>query len=517
MQTLGLEIKFLLTCPSDATQDQVVYLIIKELEKEFLRGCNVDGCGRLHHYSLPVQQANNRQPYQGWSAVPDSTLHMEPGSQSEAAFQRLQGFQTIGIEVRSPVMAWVNVSKQTLDERLHSHPSGPLPWYHQLNLVLDRLDQSLNEYNSRIFVNKSCSVHIHVGCDDREWPAATVRNLMALTTAFEMQIDSHMDMTRIREYGERLEDHELEADGYTSIPARIGQLPLSVILTANAVRAMYGVGLDELEMLEFREKFPGYLLVTDEKMDSAVVSRDLRDWLYIISQIQDLRDVKDLFGTTKMNYFSVNYSNVMDYLYRHRNNKRTIEFKQHAGSLNYFEIMAWADFVSRLTDFADAISSDHCYDLIDCNYMNPNFSFLSLVSMISTPRNIEGVFSILWRRDYACIRCEEACDRQLDFPEGDLSDFIIAVEVERRQTRKRRNVTDRIREKIVTGSYGRCVPPQPGQTAGNPNKFSVADLEDIADKLAGMQVGGEQTGFEHSEEEITHKMAGACLDDEMVL
>ena len=166
-----------------------------------------------------------------------------------------------------------------------------------------------------VFVNPSCGLHVHVGDGNKGFPLDTVKNLCLLATGFEQQFNSLHPLHRIDNL-------------YAKPPGRA--LP------------------------------PGSPL---EKLAAI-------DALTSISDIVEHFNVFEGVNDPAMAY------NLGNLLYT---NKHTIEFRQHAGSLEPMEVIKWVELVTGLVTLSHETPYPAFGDFLRDHINDSRFSVIDLL------------------------------------------------------------------------------------------------------------------------------------------
>jgi hypothetical protein len=185
-------------------------------------------------------------------------------------------------------------------------------WQDQLSTVLATLQQ-LESQECFVATNHSTGLHVHVGHQDGPIPLATAKNVFQLGTAFERCLDQLSTTYRLKE------------------PEFWGDF-------------MYGL--------------PPSVLFRHRGSKDSATRRNIFDWL---RQIESKHTYEELSDTcvSQLEMCSVwahnsayNFENLFAAVERNRRPIGTIEFRQHAGSLDHPEIVAWTLLVCYLVKFA---------------------------------------------------------------------------------------------------------------------------------------------------------------------
>ncbi|KAI4131341.1 MAG: hypothetical protein LQ347_003032 [Umbilicaria vellea] len=110
----------------------------------------------------------------------------------------------------------------------------------------------------------------------------------------------------------------------------------------------------------------------------------------------DDRNTIPLFNPMNDRYVAYNLTNLADPAV---GSKRTIEFRQHQGSVNAGQIVAWAEFVTALVSYCHSISPERFMRLILRFGTDRDFSVLHLMQIIGKPHLVQFYQGKLYRRE----------------------------------------------------------------------------------------------------------------------
>ena len=97
------------------------------------------------------------------------------------------------------------------------------------------------------------------------------------------------------------------------------------------------------------------------------------------------KDVVDVINYGKLRAAAYNLTNLVEI----SETKRTIEFRQHQGSMDADQIVAWADFVTGLVSYCHEVSPERFLKLILRFGTDKDFSVLHLMEIIGKPHLVE--------------------------------------------------------------------------------------------------------------------------------
>ncbi|CZS90294.1 hypothetical protein WAI453_004237 [Rhynchosporium graminicola] len=202
--------------------------------------------------------------------------------------------------------------------------TSPAYWYTDLALGEVKLvcQELVNHY--RITTNRSCGVHVHVGKGNKGFTFEDIQNLLATLWTFEPQIETMHPKHRV--------------ENTTMCPSFRRYSELTRSNTTKGVLDVRG-GLDEI----------------------------LRHGDKIFQSLEDLampRTGDSYQGGSRLAY---HLGDVGAQLPQSDNYRRTIEFRQHKGTVIYEELEPWIKFCLGLVLFADSIEQSKLATFLRAN------------------------------------------------------------------------------------------------------------------------------------------------------
>ena len=176
-----------------------------------------------------------------------------------------------------------------------------------------------------VFTNQSCGLHIHIGNQDKGFPMQTLKNFSTLTTTFERQVNQIHPRNRLESVFCHLET----------------------------------TAFDPLEREPWRMAF-------------------------LIDELPDLESYIKLFGTLRYDrsvfdhYWCYNVNNL-----GLQQSKRTIEFRQHTGTLDSDRVILWAIFAASVVSLAHNTESSAFWNLMIDFADETDFTILDLLRELS--------------------------------------------------------------------------------------------------------------------------------------
>ena len=197
-----------------------------------------------------------------------------------------------------------------------------------------------------LITNRSTGLHVHVGNGTKGFPLPTLKNLAQLVTGFEHIIHSlHPDC--------RLEEREA---------ARLCRPP------------------SESKYLQSQNPF--------EKM-------------LCIEEVDDLEAFLEVMNPGMSRAFAYNFQNLDPW---EESGSKTIEFRQHMGTVDAAQITAWIEFVTGLVNFSHEVSSAQHIAICMTRVTDDKFSILDLLKLIGKKHLVEYYWDKLYMRQRPDIR-----------------------------------------------------------------------------------------------------------------
>jgi hypothetical protein len=475
--TLGLELEFLLavnTYPEKAShenEDEVwAHTIVRyALSQPMVAKCAK--CGTEHAFQLKVHPTS-QSDYEHWTVEEDDSL-MIVNDEMKPLGDNKEYFHFYAMEVKSRIIQRTRhvheiTYVQEIDavlSRLHDFFTGPTRG-HQID-------------KTYIVLNSTSGLHIHVGNERYGFPLPTLKKILSTYVANERAIDSLHATSRIS--GSRIATEPLEKPFYDRTVNDLHLLPVafniswSTQFSQNAhTLKRHRLGYNTRKScLPRPNDYPATYYpethMNDSSVSKAVDSFYVGDWLEVIDHAPSLKAVQQLqmlsFGRGSLNLRNLapyDSDDENDGEFRFWGDRMmTIEFRQHAGSLNSAEIHAWMDFVVSIVTHAHYTPDADYKALSRTEWLQPNYGSMDLLKELGCSLDTKRFY----RNKLGATRQSQEPNEGMfaaDIAEIDLfpADAMIAplleyVEWKRRQDYHPGNVADRIKEKFRMGDYGK--------------------------------------------------------------
>jgi len=476
--TFGIEFEFLLILDKvrpigDARADLLSQPIIDH--------CSLPGCQTKHTLTLEVTTQENDP--ESWSVGYDISLRLSAAQQN--AYRHVTAdTEILQCEVRSPAF--------TYKTHLPDQPSAPLPHNHKpLTTPEWEIHHALRMINAvnepvkqrgwlRTFANTTCGLHVHVGSGlpSAGFTMQTVRNVLSLATAFERQIDSMHAVSRIG--GSSLSLRGLSTSPGSQLerirmPRRVAKLygpsaattdamdgtsefclPLSQV---HAYRTYFSQELDQQGPAAYHipgnPREPGCTLSgCNRNLHDQWYSMDACNWHYVVQEARTMQGLLDLFGPANLKSTNVSIFALQP------SRRGTIEFRQHVGTLDFHETMAWVNAVVSMVQYCNDTDARDFGGLVCEYWSDPEYFSTDLLRTVGAPQSALAYYTRIRNTDghFFRDRYDAALQRENAHPTGEgFGPLVRMVERARLRDNDAAKVKARIRAKWEAGGYGRGI------------------------------------------------------------
>ena len=204
-------------------------------------------------------------------------------------------------------------------------------WRSEISAVLQVLRDIENQYGCRFITNKSTGFHVHVGNDTEKVPLRVAKNVFQLATAFERCLDELHTAPRI-------EMPEEFVYGHCYYP-------------------------------------PSFFHACSDQLENVTWNSSLFNRLANIENVASYGELVEMFKVFRpelgQQYPTTGHNSAINFdnLFTERpylnddDLTGTIEFRQHTGSLDYIEIVAWVLLTCQIVKFCADVPEDDMLDL----------------------------------------------------------------------------------------------------------------------------------------------------------
>ena len=477
--TAGIEVEFVLvkfcdenTNPFSQNAEWARRLIHNALSVPLRARCAT--CNAEHHFFLPLNRLNSSDKnYRGWHIKTDGTVKLKREDRCALPADGRDSVMECGMELTSRILS-LNKAYSTTpsDDGSHTHS---VAWRDEIKAVLVHLDHAFNtpegrfgeRSNTGMFVNSTSGLHDHLGNNGEELPLQTLKNLLSIYVANERQVDSMHAVDRIggstlttHVMNERLAGWGLLAD---TMDSNVYNQPLSSIFTLLAHRRSRKQHLPVQEWTGStisKDVYPQKCF-DDPGVKAAAFGLDKISWIHLIQAAPSLEDLRTLSGTCD-HQLTVNLEHLPTpgMGIEAKLCKKTVEFRQHASSLQAAEVVAWVDVCAQMMTFAHDNSQDTILGLCAGEWSSQEHHILDLLTTIGcSDATTQFYFHRLgltaeddhWANDVCAYEQANAVPSGTLDP---LQPLVLALADDKYRANCPKNVSSRINQKTVLGGYG---------------------------------------------------------------
>ncbi|KAK3704522.1 hypothetical protein LTR37_013805 [Vermiconidia calcicola] len=382
--TLGLEFEFILavnTFPTKAASINysaltALNMVRAALVHPMIAKCA--DCGEVHQFRLEMN-ASCAMDHSRWTVEEDGSV-VVTNEEIEALGDSAQFFHFYSIEVKSRILYHEHNLRTTCGSRSDGH-IHEISYTQEFEAVLERLHSSFTSRDRRgratILLNRTCGFHVHVGNGKRGFPLRTVKNVVSTYVANERAIDALHSTSRIG--GTRLALDPLAVQTFAMLHRHLEPAAFNMPWSEHFIATTHWLRRHEAGLSRTDHAIPhaydaGVLYpeshLRDPHFAQAAVANNVAAWLEIVRLAPDLDKLKEL-QSMKSHSSTLNLNNLAgqnDDAWGNMYQLNTIEFRQHAGTLDRVEVRAWLDTVVSIvhhahnvteTDFAQLCSDQH--------------------------------------------------------------------------------------------------------------------------------------------------------------
>ena len=387
--TFGIELEFLLIGEFPKDRSKAFYfaqsLVVDALSMPLLAKCA--SCHEQHRFKLKIGRShdpNKPGPSSGeeWIITTDMTAALTTAQRIELGRQGNKANE-FGMELKSRIFTQ-GQHLPTTDSRDSPHRHCITP-EQEIAATLGRLHEAFNDPTHatgghakvRMAMNESCGFHVHCGNASKGFSLKTVQALTSLYTAHERSIDHLHSTYRIGGTTIGLQPENTVQKGYHtgSEYPMVGPIPYNAPLSQRFMLQASALGISN---------------------SAQVPSNSPADWINVISAAPSVHDLTRI-SHRRNHTTTLNLENLREYNPEGYNNpKITVEFRQHAGTMDIDTVLSWLDVVTSLTHFSHHQSSTSTRKLIDEGLALPNYDPVSFLKTIGCkPSTMQHYRSVL--------------------------------------------------------------------------------------------------------------------------
>ncbi|KAK3677179.1 hypothetical protein LTR78_002717 [Recurvomyces mirabilis] len=423
-------------------------------------------CGEHHLFGLDIlpwtsDRRDIEHTHSKWNIGGDATIDLTAEQQKSLGPEYLDQFYFSGVEFKTRILS-ANIQKETTPsttDRGHVHS---ITGAEEVRAVLQHLTRRFNDIefkdelsrHSRIFTTSRCGLHVHIGNTRNRFPLQTLKNIMSLYAACEAGIDSIQTVDRIglstMPNKPQSHPHENPRDN-----SALGQydnaynMPLSSLHAEQVYRRRCTYCKNQIKG-RFRSHQRPY---RETHWEDPIIAQAANQYTSAanVALIQRAPSLGQLFQ------LQVNVENLMEYQDDRTN---TIEFRQHAATLDHEVVLAWLDLLLKLVQFSNIVSDAEFATLYKAKFQDINWDVHPLLAVLHCEEKTIKHYAhqqaqVPEGRTYAIEKAEEEMKRVHAFGEDDLSKLLMTRMVaDDTYNNDEKAKTERIQLKITRGGYG---------------------------------------------------------------
>jgi hypothetical protein len=456
--TLGVEFEFIFVSmkvrpdhgqlwPS-RLEDLAEEVVNKALKDDLTSVCN--SCGETFTWKLDTDEylpelerwAAEREPVVAGNAL-DALPHPE------------RYFAT-GIEVRSRILDLRLPLKIPKTGSTHDHE---LTYEQEIEAVLLHLQKRFctftpgQERCDYLFPSTDSSVHLHVGQGSAGFTLEEVKRVMNTSIGCERLIDQFHAVNRITGT-----DHGILplADDFGNqwIDRLASNAPLSLGLLQHAYRrrAIEAGLVTSKDWHDSTGRYPVSSFDIYPGLRELSKAFDIDSWMTLVEEAPNLLALKHLYPVAARDS-TVNINNLRP------TGKKTIEFRQHAGTMQAKAVLSWLDVVVHLVWYSIQTTDMSLIDLIYPDFSQaplrrPGATWRDLCNVIGCQPSTIGHFENQETGVYAQNLRHEECQQAKEASNDPLAAVALYNIAECRKMLHPANVRQRVNEKLLYGGYG---------------------------------------------------------------
>lgn len=367
-------------------------------------------CHTIHNYLLPLERPilddhllslyhppledesedDDDVAYTKWAIDTDNTVQLSRADKVKFKDRLDVDVFVVPIEIKSRILDLIDPF-ETTRSRSHPNHTHKITYHEEITAVFKRLKEEFSEgefaSENRLVINESTSTHVHIGNSHHGFPLETIKNVMSVLVAHERQFDSIHATDRIT--GIAHLSHDLPWD-----EARKSPMDATVPMVYNSPCSFHMItsAFAHCKPLEsatgavdiMSVSYPGTSFDETPALRFAAQKCDVASWLTLIEHAASLDDIAQ-FQDEMGHESTINLENLreqgavadpeLDVP------KMTIEFRQHAGTLQPTEILNWIGVLVGLFKYANTTRASDVKAMCLRNWTDPSMTMLDLLKV----------------------------------------------------------------------------------------------------------------------------------------
>ena len=471
--TLGCEFGFILLIRNDkgtlrgAVQDDAaIDLVRRALSAPLKVIC--ESCKWESVFTLPMNSEDTNDSNK-WQVVHERTLYLDL-DEIKLLPKVHDEYDIHPFELRSRIF---EINKESNIVKTGCHHS--VTWSEEITGVLNRLNRVFRQFTtdhtkpkmSFLHLNRKCGFHVHVGSNGRPFSSPMVKGLLSLVVACEKQIDQLHSTDRITGFDIEQPPHALPGKPFSEAPvidSETYNLPHSMLFTAEANAKRWKDFESQKDFSKLKEGAAALVAkhrwleksYSEEDIWVAECLTNIDAWLIRIQACNNIDELQNLVLAPGRRC-TLNIDNLSDEPETEK--RRTIEFRQHKGTLQPQEACSFIDFAVSLVTFGHNVG-ERLYNAFDGPgriFRQPNFTSQQLCARIGCRLSTQSHFqkkndkTLEYFSLWLCEQRKNFENVRDDDPIKQLALYAINDEITRTDPWK---VEERIKKKLLGGGYG---------------------------------------------------------------
>ncbi|KAK3707148.1 hypothetical protein LTR37_012317 [Vermiconidia calcicola] len=445
-------------------------VIYKHLSKPIQGLCDI--CKTYVAFQLPLDDPTEEEDdWSKWQIVFEADV--QPTTEDMNSIGRDRGSYNLqGLEIKTRILGH-GKTLEVENEATHVHKIG---YKEEIRSVLASLQKGFRVLDPErrtgfcLFTNSRCGFHVHIGREQNGFALRTVKNLITLSAIFERQIDGLHAKNRITCSTLEIE----KASGITVAELLRAAVDPPVMIVPLSQYYIIGSDIHRKRINEFGDYKAfkarrGRKVVSNEsgypenRFDDPLVWTERRkaqieSWIELINAAPDLQSLQDL--NYERRSCTINLQNLPTK--KQPNKMGTIEFRQHAGTLEYSASWNFIEFLLALVKTCHYKTDAEIKTLVhsDSGLRQPEVSSADICEAIGCqPTVVEyykektGMIAATRAREDAVVE-SSARAKQAAKDHDPLADLILDALISERDQNSPANVQGRIRKKLRYKAYG---------------------------------------------------------------
>jgi hypothetical protein len=361
-------------------------------------------CGKKHRFTIPLADnpygmlrgAASSKYFSSWAVDSDSSVYVD--FRDARLMEGGVGFvKFAAIEIKSRVLSRTKPLQTTKSQSQPGHIHS-VSYEEEIRAVLNKLHTTFNAHNGkesgtsspfRLFVNQSCGFHVHIGNQGVGFPMETVRNIVSTCVVNERPLDSLHAADRIggttqamqpqhgnlaaQAYAVQMQPQSYNFGFFSHHAQRVYQ---------RRTKACQELSFSPPEDFNWGSEYPETMYDNPE-IKAAAFEYSTTACVTLIQNAPDMDALHKMQGPAG-HHSTVNLDNLGEYRYEKDPfmPKITIEFRQHAGTLQTVEVLAWVDVVASIVEYGHATTASQIVARCTGEWQSPTHHVVDLMRTI---------------------------------------------------------------------------------------------------------------------------------------